>query len=769
MHLKQKHAQHLVMYRIGEFYELFFEDAETVSQELNLSLTKRGKYNGRDVPMCGIPAHVKDIYLSKLVKRNHKIALYEQSHDEDAKSYARYLRQIYTPGTLTDDTMLAQQYNNFLVSIYMSAIDQIGFAIVDISTGEVIVQQITLDQLHSLVEHWNPSELLVDSTFDTHLLPLKWRTKTTVRAFSSDINNFEQVLTSVYMEDYQSMLSHTEHLKHLEKLALQELFKYLKFTQCSHAVYLKSPQQVNDRSYLYVHQSARDSLELIKSLSGRKEAGLLHMINQTITSIGSRRMIQLLNAPLVDQELIEQRLEQVELFLNCFEQTQTIRKIFSKVHDLERLLVRIYTNQEKRVDFVNLLQTIRAIRELNTVLPVKYLAKYADLYQKIEHIYEILDQIITDDVDHILKLNTNKEYKALLDESMALERAMLDLENSYQDSIASSVKIKHIQGLDYVIEIPTRHAGKASFDLQCVQTLSNCKRFTTHKLTEMNIHSKQLQMSTKQMELDLLKRLGQTMSSFKETFVKICNFIAELDIYTAFAYVSKKYNYTRPKLTYEKILHIEQGRHPVMISMYDQFVPNDCDMSAQRTMLLTGPNMSGKSTYMKQTAQIIILAQMGCFVPASKSVIGLTDGIYTRLGSYDDITEHKSTFMCEMSEMSYIFKNATERSFLIIDEIGRGTSPEEGYAIASSILNYLDKKLKARVIFATHFHKLAQIYNGEMMCKYMLTEDAHNLQINYKYKLTDGVSHCSYGLAVAKQAGLPNEVIEYAQKMSVCE
>lgn len=766
LQLKQKHKDQIVFYRIGEFYELFFDDAVDVAQQLNLSLTSRGKHHGEDVPMCGIPAGAKDLYISRLLKQNKRIALYEQKHDDEHDLYVRYLKQIYTPGTLTDEMLLTQTQNNFLATIYMKN-NKIGFSTVDLSTGELIVQHILLEQLESTLVHWQPAEILMDENEDINIMKLKWHFKVSRVRMHENLNLFEAIIQGMYTHDVQGVLQDLSSLDILQKLSLQSLLEYVQLTQCMQHVYLKKPKCLIDRTYLYIHQSAKDSLELMHSTSGKKEAGLLNLINQTLTPMGSRRMIQLINAPYVNKAIIEKRLHFLDLFINQYNNVLQLRKLLGNVYDVERILVRIYNSQEKKIDYVNLLVSLKKLTQAHELLPREFMKEYDDVIKQLEIISQFLEKNISTDVNNILNLNTHTEYHEMQYEFMAITKSIEMLEAQVQSEVGSSATIRMIQGLDYVIDIPARNKHTVPYNFQCIQTLSGSKRYTTESLQELNYRYKQIQMSLNEMESSILKRVSVDLQNYKVALQHICEFISDVDIYLSFAYISHEYNYIKPILNNDKTLHIVKGRHPVLYSKNKFFVANNCRLTNDElTMLLTGPNMSGKSTYMKQLAHIIILTQIGCFIPAENACIGIVDAIYTRLGSNDDITEDKSTFMCEMSEMSYILQHATEKSFLIIDEIGRGTTPIEGEAIARAILKYLHTHMRARTIFATHFHNLGnlndELNSNHMLLKHMSTKNTDMLHIEYIYELIDGLSHCSYGLAVANQARIPDDVIQMA-------
>ena len=773
LNLKNKHTDQLIFYRIGEFYELFFDDAVQVAQQLSLTLTRRGKHRGSDVPMCGIPAHALNTYLSRLLKQNKKVALYEQKHDSESDIYVRYLKQIYTPGTLIDEMLLEQNINNFLASIYKIN-DKIGFAIVDLSTGEVMVQHILSNQIESLLEQWNPAEILLDHSVDTDLLKLKWHTKISQIHMSQDLTNFENTLKDLYIKDFHIIKQIVENLDTLEKLSMQALLQYIQITQSTHSVYLKHPKCLIDKTYLYIHQTAKDALELMCSSSGKKEAGLLALINQTLTSMGSRKMIQRLNAPFIDIAEIRKRHNFLAYFIEHTTQTKAIRESLKKVYDIERILVRIYTNQEKKMDYINILISMQGLLKAAQYLPSDFLEQFKNEISGIKEIESFLSKQINIDANNILNLTTHTDYYNLNAELNVITKDYTEIELSAQSDIGSTVKMKAVQGMDYILEVPLKLVSRVPYHYKLIQTLQNAKRYTHDDLIGLNFRFKHCQLNLAELEKHILIKIAAYLHSYKNILSKICDFAAELDIYMSFAFVSLEHGYTKPNMTTDKCLIIKKGCHPVLSGLNKNFIPNDCDLTNESsTMVITGPNMSGKSTYMKQLSHIIIMAQMGCFIPSSSGTLGITDAIYTRLGAYDDITENKSTFMCEMLEMSNIFMHATENSFLIIDEIGRGTTPEEGYAIARAMLIYLHVNLRARTIFATHFHALKHIneeirmnphYVYDIQFKCMRISKKDNLAIDYLYLLEDGVSDYSYGLAVAHKAGIPAQIIDMSIK-----
>lgn len=782
LQLKTLHSDQLLFFQVGEFYEVFFDDAIAVSQRLNINLTKRGKYNDTDIPMCGIPIHTKELYLSKLIHQNQKIALYDQEvalrergDGEVDSEYIRTLKQIYTPGTLTDDSMLAKN-NNFLASVYLNASNKdneneneiiVGLSIVDLSTGEFFAQELLLDELETALMRWNPKEILYSQDYDMKMLNHSWYPKVTHRDYEKNLKTMPDILNEL-KEIQDSEINIDIKFSDAEKMAMQEILKYILYTHVHQKVYLRQPKRIQSQNFLYIHSTAKESLELTRSLGGKAEGGLLYLINQTVTPLGSRCLTQQLSSPLVDKERIEKRLDLVQFFVENFKITEHVRGLLKNVHDVERSLTRIYMRTEKRVDFGNLLGSLKYVIQL-LEMSNPFVELYAQMHDEIKDIILILERYIDTSELNIINQSSHPDYLRLHTQYDQILAQITALQSDYKaETEASSLIVKFVQGSGYIIEVSAKESSKLGYKFEGIQNLTHTRRYTTSTLNELSMRVRHIQNDLQALEKQILNELAEQIAKHKKQLLRVCEFISYLDLFTTFAYVAVQEEYTRPLLTHQITLNIKQGRHPILASRKKKkFIANDCKLDlSSRVMLLTGPNMSGKSTYMKQNLQIVILAQMGCFVPAHSALIGIADAIFTRLGAYDDISQDQSTFMQEMSELSMILKRATQHSVLILDEIGRGTTPKEGGAIAQATLEYLCSKLKARSLFATHFNKIGVLQEKypSLLLRCMETKEIDELNLEYTYHLQEGVCHSSYGMAVAKQAGLPDELVNNALK-----
>lgn len=772
--LKEKHKDELVFFQIGEFYELLFEDAINASNLLNINLTKRGKFRDKDIPLCGVPGHALDLYINKLLKQKYKVAVYQQSDIEGDTN--RFLNRIYTSGTLLADELLQGNKNNFLLCIYLNSEKKLECAIADLSTGELYFKYTTYDDLDSLLLQWNPAEILISAPLSKEVkmdeVLSVWQSYITIME-----EEFFKVSDSIFADFFGQSYEAQIRAEFLHSTALKGLLHYVQYTNSVQNKQFKTPQELLDAEFMYISKNSRINLELCQTMTGEKEGSLLIALNRTATAIGSRWLIRQLNAPLKDKKAIETRLDHVEFFLQNYELSQKSSDILSELPDMERAAHRIMCQVSKKNDFLHIRKALNMLMELHKILQPNVLRNV--LLQNLDQVFQALSDLNRLFTQYIvaegLNLNTfvntdaNEKMQKFTEMEKQIENMLFVLENEYKSELEiKTLKIKYQQGLGYFIEVPLKEANKMTYSFKLLQNLANARRYMTGSLEDLNLKYQQLCLNKQELEKEILNELLASVKAHKLELYKLYELLGQMDTFIAFAKAAKLYGLSRPKFVSENCLLVKQGYH-LSIASNKKFKANDIEMKTDKSaIVLTGPNMSGKSTYMRQNAQLIVLAQIGSFVPAKEATLSLIDAIFTRIGAYDDITQGKSTFMCEMSELSQILQHATENSFILLDEIGRGTTPKEGQAIAQAVLEHIIDNIKAKTIFATHFCDIPgnlMKKTKDVQCKMMSSKHIADHEIEFLYQLMDGISEYSYGIAVAKQAGLASGLIKRAMEI----
>ncbi len=797
--IKNQYKDALLFYRMGDFYELFFEDAVVASQALDIALTKRGKSNGKDIPMCGVPFHSADNYLPKLIKKGFNVAVCEQTETaEEARKnlkkgpLKREVVRIISPGTLTEDNLLERKTNNFLGAISDDN-GSVSVAWVDVSTGcfksrNIVEHNISNRKqlLANFLLRMNFSELLISEDFDLELIVQEWHS--ILKKQPSSLFHYSSCLDQIL--SYYSIVS-LEGIGNFSEGEIKSaavLISYLKLTQCGKIPILSMIQTETQNNFLEIDYFTQKSLEIIKNLSGDSEGSLISCLDETKTACGARLLKQRVIEPFYKIEQIQDRYDLTNWILNNDLNIMQYQKDFENIPDLERSLSRISLSRSGPRDLLLMSKGL---------LIVKGIYENLISYNQAKQIPSLLNFIINNmEIDYILFSNIKKAFKSdvpiivkegnFIKEGYNKELDLLrnfrnnelkylaNLQKKYSElTSVSSLKIKHNRMLGYHIEVRALHdKSLRNIDLFIHrQTTAQTSRFTTVELN--NVENEILNSFDKAMkiELDIFNNFAAQIIKKGKEILNIALSISELDISFMVANQSKTRNYICPNILEEKSLEIIGGRHPVveqqMRLSHKSFIFNDCILNQKDLIwLITGPNMAGKSTYLRQNALIVIMAQAGLFVPAQKAKIGIFDKIFSRVGASDDLAKGQSTFMIEMIETSLILNTATDKSLVVLDEIGRGTSTYDGLAIAWSVLEYLHEKIKSRTLFSTHYHELTRLKENleNLSCHKMSVKEWDN-SIIFMHKILDGEADKSYGIHVAKLAGLPPAVTQKATKL----
>ena len=797
LEVKQGYPEALLFYRMGDFYEMFFHDAVQAAKALNLTLTKRGQLNGEDIAMCGVPVHAMDNYLARLIKQGFKVAICEQSEDPESFKkrggkgpLPRAVVRLVTAGTLNEDGLLSPEQNNFLASIGIAG-GEMALAWADMSTGLFQVQAVTNDALEGQVARLQPAELIWSNRFDTHELgvfcKLQDITATILPEEDFDSQKGFQALAALYGEKTASL----SHLGRAMASAAGGLLAYLQKTQISTMPHLQALQLVQDDGIMEIDPATRRSLELTRSLSNERSGSLLAAIDRTQSAAGARLLATRLSAPLTNLSAINARLDLAQIFVEQDHICDDAVSLIKSLPDSDRCLSRITIGRGGPRDLLSLRRFFELSQQIALVIHsfiaspkaelsgggiIAHLKDNAEAILKPVVLLDLLSNALRDEVPLLardggfvkqgydLKLD---EYRQLRDESRRLIAA---LQSDYIGATGiSSLKVKHNNVLGYHIDVRANHADVLMNDAQFIhrQTTAQTVRFTTTKLSELERDISAAADKAMALELAVFDDVVTQIMQQADEISHAARLLAELDVATATAKLASHHHYVRPELFSDKRFVISKGRHPVVeqsLTADTPFMPNDCDMThTDRLWLLTGPNMAGKSTFLRQNALIAIIAQAGLYVPCQKAEIGIIDKCFSRVGASDDLARGQSTFMVEMVETATILNQATDRSLVILDEIGRGTATYDGLAIAHACLEYLHEKNQCRTLFATHYHELISL-ESHLAHLYPCTMKVKEWQgdIVFLHQVTSGSAGRSYGVHVAKLAGLPPSVITRA-------
>jgi len=802
--IKAANPDCLLFYRMGDFYELFFDDAEIASRDLGIVLTKRGKHLGRDIPMCGVPIERADEYLHRLIAQGHRVAVCEQLEDpaearkRGAKSVVRRdVVRLVTSGTLTEDSLLDARRNNFLLAIARSRTsateDRFALAWIDISTSEFNVAECERSGLAAAIARIEPGEIIVaDAVFSDPELSPYLRSLPAVTPLTRDV--FDGATAERRLAAFFAVATTASFgaFSRIELTAAAAAVTYVERTQIGKRPPLSPPVREAAGATLAIDQATRANLELIRTLSGERRGSLLAAVDRTVTAAGSRLLAQRLAAPLTDPKEIAHRLDAVSAFVNDSAMRSDLRGTLKTVPDLARALARIVVGRGGPRDLAAIRDGICAAVEFSTRLsaltdvPRDIADAIAALRRPDAAIATELARALADELPAFRRDGgfVRSGYEAALDEARALRdesrRVIAALQVRYAETTGvKALKIRHNNVLGYFVDVTAQHGDKlltAPLNGTFIhrQTLAGQVRFTTTELGELEAKIANAADRALALELEIFDSLSARVTAASAAIKQAAEALAAVDAMTALAALAVERNYVRPVVDGGLTFLIEGGRHPVVEQSLGAdggpFVANDCDLSpptdatAGRIWLITGPNMAGKSTFLRQNALIAVLAQMGSFVPARAAHIGVVDRLFSRVGAADDLARGHSTFMVEMVETAAILNQAGERALVILDEIGRGTSTFDGLSIAWATIEHLHESNRCRTLFATHFHemtalaaKLKRLHNATMRVK-----EWHG-DVVFLHEVVPGAADRSYGIQVAKLAGLPASVIERAK------
>lgn len=783
LEIKDKCKDSILFFRLGDFYEMFFEDAELVSKELELTLTGRDCGLENRAPMCGVPFHAAETYISRLVSKGYKVAICEQVEDPAvAKGIVkRDIIKIVTPGTYTESSFLEENKNNFLMGLYISEnLSSVCFC--DISTGEFYCSDFNYD-INIIIDEiskFNPKELVISNMVSEEIL------KEIRERFEVSISKFDEEFFSTEEEKLQNQFKNYEELQFSESLVrgCNGLLNYIVETQKVTLSDIDTIEIYNIFDYLVIDGNSRRNLEITESLRDKTKRGsLLSVLDKTSTAMGARRLRKWIEQPLVDKKEIELRQNAIEELIKNISLQEDLDDALNDIYDIERLVGKISSksiNAKELLALKNSIEKIPRIKDLLSSFSEDLLIDIEKNLDDLKDIYELLHCSISESPaisvkeGNIIKEGYNEEIDELRNSKKWGKQWIANLESNEKKSTGiKSLKIGYNKVFGYFIEVTKSNLSLIPEGRYIrKQTLSNAERFITPELKEMEDKILGAEDKLISLEYEVFVTIREEVEKHVDRMKTSAKLISELDSLCSLCKVAKDNNYIKPSINTKGILKIEDGRHPVVEKMLpiNSFVGNDTllDGKDNQMLLITGPNMAGKSTYMRQVALITLMAQIGSFIPAKSADISVCDKIFTRIGASDDLAGGKSTFMVEMWEVSNILKNATNKSLILLDEVGRGTSTYDGLSIAWAVIEYIceSSNIKCKTLFATHYHELTKLENKIKGVKnYSIAVKKVDNNIIFLRKIIPGGADESYGIEVAKLAGIPNKVIDRAREI----
>ena len=786
---KEEYPGCILFYRLGDFYEMFFEDAVTVSRELELTLTGKSCGLEERAPMCGVPYHAVDGYLNRLVAKGYKVAICEQTEDpKQAKGLVRReVVRVVTPGTILDSQMMDESRNKYIMCIVYLA-DRYGVSVADVSTGDYFVTELPDGgKLKDEIFKFTPSEIICNESFymsGMDLEDLKDRLK--IALYALDAWYFDDALCR------KKLLEHFQ-VKTLDGLGLGDLdcgmisagalLQYLLETQKNNLAHMTHITRYTTGKYMMLDSSTRRNLELCETLREKQKRGsLLWVLDKTRTAMGARTLRKYVEQPLIEQEEIERRLDAVAELKDAAICREEIREYLSPVYDLERLITKITygtANPRDLTAFSGSLEMLPHVRYILEEMHSGLLCEVRENLDTLEDLCSLVKSAIAEEPPlamkegNIIRDGYNEEVDTLRRAKSEGKGWLAKLEEEEREKTGiKNLKIKYNKVFGYYLEVTNSYKNMVPDYFMRKQTLANAERYITPELKELEDTILGAEDKLYALEYELYCAVRDTIAGEVERIQRTAKAVAELDVFSTLALVAERNHYVRPQINGKGVIDIKDGRHPVVEQMIPDgsFICNDTFLNdkKERISIITGPNMAGKSTYMRQTALIVLMAQIGSFVPAEKADIGLVDRIFTRVGASDDLASGQSTFMVEMTEVANILRNATAKSLLILDEIGRGTSTFDGLSIAWAVVEYVSdsKLLGAKTLFATHYHELTELEGKiEHVNNYCIAVKEKGDDIVFLRKIVKGGADKSYGIQVAKLAGVPDLVINRAKEI----
>ncbi len=787
--IKNQYKDHILFYRLGDFYEMFFDDAILASRELELTLTGRDCGEAERAPMCGVPFHSAENYIGTLVSKGYKVAICEQTEDpSQAKGLVRReVIRVITPGTLIESTLLPEKKNNFLCSLYLNEFE-CGLAFADISTAQVYATFFCGDDIESKLRNelgtYSPSEVIcnlgegklagISEFIKANIGAMLNDNRATEFEYESSLSRVKTQFSSSIKEDYldnKPLVS-----------ALGALLSYIEETQKKDISYIKELNVYLEGQYLELDINTRRNLELTQTMRTKEKKGsLLGVLDRTVTAAGARLLAQWVEHPLLNVGAINRRQNAIEELSKNYILREEMKELLSNVLDIERLVTRIVYGTANARDLRAVANTVTVLPELKKLIFDCSSDELSEIYKELDTLDDVCERInaaICQDPPVSIReggmiregFNSDvDELRSIMTDGKSWINRIVDVEK--ERTGIKTLKIGYNKVFGYYIEVSKSFINQVPDDYIRKQTLANGERYITNELKDMEATILGAADRLHSLEYDIFCSVRSFVADNSTRLQKVAALLARLDTYQSLATVAVKNKYIRPEVDKSNVIVIKDGRHPVVEQFVKDsyFVPNDANLDTDRNrlMLITGPNMAGKSTYMRQVAIIVLMAQMGSFVPANDARIGVVDKLFTRVGASDDLASGQSTFMLEMNEVAYILRSATRQSLVIYDEVGRGTSTFDGMSIARAIIEYTcSRKIGAKTLFATHYHELTSM-EGEIdgVVNYNIAAKKRGDNITFLRKIVKGATDDSYGIEVAKLAGLPNEVIRRAKEV----
>lgn len=784
MQVKEKYKYCLLFYRLGDFYELFYDDAIIASKELEITLTGKDCGQEERAPMCGVPFHAADGYIAKLVEKGYKVAICEQTENpKQAKGIVkREVIRVVTPGTVLDTNVLDESKNNYIMCIFRN-VDGYGVSVCDVSTGEFMVTEFEKDMESKVIDEiarFNPAEIICNEAVD----------------LDERISNIFGIRLNRYSEwtfDYQTAdICLCNHFKtiNLAGFGLEDdrrcvcaagsLMQYLIETQMNNLSHILSIKKYSSSKFMILDLSSRRNLELTQTIRDKSKKGtLLWVLDRTKTAMGARMLRSWIEQPLIDTDEIQKRLDAVESLKNNAFEREDLKEILNTIYDIERIMGKVVYASANAKDLIALRNSFEYLPSLKNVISAfkcQYINDIYNSFDSLEDIYKLIDDSINPEPPFsvreggLIKKGYNEEVDRLNEakENGASWLKALE-EKEKEETGIKNLRIKFNKVFGYSIEVTNSYKDSVPERYIRKQTLTNAERYITPELKEIEETILGADERVVELEYELFCEIRSRIASNVERIKTMARYISMLDVIMSLGETADKNNYVKPVVNNSGVIDIKNGRHPVVERLSKEgFIPNDTylDTGENTLSIITGPNMAGKSTYMRQTALIVLMAQLGSFIPAESGVIGITDRIFTRVGASDDLATGQSTFMIEMVEVANILNNASKNSLLILDEIGRGTSTFDGLSIAWAVLEYIANKIGARTLFATHYHELTEL-EGKVkgVRNYCVSVKEQGEDIIFLRKIIPGSTDRSYGVHVAKLAGVPSAVVKRANKI----